>query len=96
MRWLLYFLISPVHEPTNAAGWRTIWRPNVVAAYDYVVVGTLNGVPALNVKADARDSALHLMSGAETKIVVDTMAGLIPSSSPLPIEVYSLHLAKSH
>jgi len=68
--------IGPVHEPTNAAGWRTIWRPNVVAAYDYVVVGTLNGVPALNVKADARDSALHLMSGAETKIVVDTMAGL--------------------
>jgi len=67
--------IGPVHEPTNAAGWRTVWRPNV-AAYDYVVVGTLNGVPALNVKANARDSALHLMSGAETKIVVDTMAGL--------------------
>ena len=68
--------IGPVHEPTNAAGWRSVWRPNFTSAYDYVVVGTLNGVPALNAKANARDSALHLMSGAETKIVVDTMAGL--------------------
>ena len=68
--------IGPVHEPTNGAGWRTIWRPKITSAYDYVVVGTLNGVPALNVKADARDSALHLISGAETTIVVDTMAGL--------------------
>lgn len=68
--------IGPVHEPTNAGGWRSIWRPKITCDYDYVVVGTFNGVAALNVKADARDSALYLMSGAKTKIVVDTMAGL--------------------
>jgi len=68
--------IGPVHEPTNAGGWRSIWRPKFTCDYDYVVVGTFNGVAALNVKADARDSALYLMSGAKTKIVVDTMAGL--------------------
>lgn len=72
----LILQIGPIHEPTNVAGWHSIWRPSLTSAYDYVVVGTFNGVPALNVKADARASALHLMSGAEDKVVVDTMAGL--------------------
>jgi hypothetical protein len=67
--------IGPIHEPgliPRAAR----WRPALTCKYNYVVVGTFNGVPALNVKGDARASALHLMNGAEKKIVVDTMGGL--------------------
>ena len=68
--------IGPIHEPESTSGWRTVWRPKLTCGYDYVVVGTFNGVAALNVKNNARESALHLMRGANTKIVVDTTAGL--------------------
>ena len=72
--------IGPIHEPEtkpSESGWQSknIWRPNITCKYDYITVGTFNGVPALNVKANARVSALHLMSKAQNKIVIDTMAG---------------------
>lgn len=73
--------IGPIHEPESKptdSGWQTkkIWRPKLTCNYNYIAVGTFNGVAALNVKGDSRLSALHLMSKAQQKVVVDTMAGL--------------------
>lgn len=68
--------IGPIHEPRRPGGWRHMWRPNITCDYDYVVVGTFNSPAALNVKANARDAALHLKNKATEAIVVDTMGGL--------------------
>lgn len=68
--------IGPIHEPHSPGGWRHTWRPNITCDYDYVVVGTFNRPAALNVKANAKDAALHLKNKATDAIVVDTMGGM--------------------
>ena len=68
--------IGPIHEPESVGGWRQVWRPDITSSIDYVVVGTFRKPAALNVKADAKDAALHLKRKAVNAVVVDTMGGL--------------------
>ena len=60
----------------NPAAQSTLMRhPRFGVPYHYVVVGTFNGTEAFNVKGDARSCALHLLQGAQRRVVVDPMGG---------------------